>query len=424
MFLVLIASIMAISMIYANGTKEDEIISSERITLKFIHIWPEHQEVMEESISIFEEKNPTIDVEISVVPWNEIFKQLQISIASEDVYDVAFMWTHDMGGWVDMDAAMDLTPYLDNQFTNQLINKDILNSGKLGNKYYNIPFRGTSFFIGFNKSIFREYGWKEPANLAEFETLMDDMISNGVTPFAVAGKPKGYQVTEFLTYFLPFEAIPAGLYDDPNYIIGRKTGAIEPNAAALERLARWYDSNYFGKTAMAITREEAHALFSEGKGVMLFFNNNEISHIRKLLPEDTEFDVFPFPIPENISNKVIIGGFDGFFASSDTKYPEESIALLKHMISPEVQKLWADKSGSTMVIKGISYDDPVVQEMSSYFGDIGRYYVNADYNQGDLQDKRNQLYVEYLLKRNMSATEVAEKLDGYHVKALKEAGIQ
>lgn len=403
----------------ASTTVQEQ--KKEPVSLKFLYIWPENSELMQKTIDLFKEKNKDTvsDVVITTSTWDKVTAVLQTSIAANDQHDVAFMWPDSrMAELVKSGGVLDLTPYLDadkewkDSFSDPA---NIFNLGTIDNKIYNIPFRGTAFFVAYNKTVFDKYGWSEPKTLEEFESLMDDMVKKGEVPF-VANQSEGV-----LGYFKIQENILAGSYDDPNYKLGRKVGVIDPYTKAIQKSKDWMNKGYFGDKSYVLTREETQSLFYNGKGLMYFLNNNEIGAVKQGLGKN-EMGLFAFPSPAKISDKVMFGGLDGFFASKNTKSPDAAVALLKHLTSKEVQQLWADEAASSMVVKGINYKEPLVQKASELLGYAGKYSLMPNYNQGDMETRNSQLFQEFILKGKLTAEDVAKQWDKNLQDALNAAG--
>lgn len=405
-----------------NGNVEEK----EPVKMKFLYIWPEHQEVMDKSINMFMEANPHITVDVNVVPWSEVDKTLQTQIAANDVPDVFFQWTHQMAKWVELNTVMDLTPYLekDTEWFNSFLGRSMFDIGKINGKYYNIPFRGTEFVIGYNKAMFEKFGWKRPETLQEFDKLMSTIASKGIIPFALYGKPGGGTVSALNSIFSNFSNIQSGLIKDPKYKTGRlmtdDTDLYNPIYCA-QKMKNWLKKGYLGSSTMGIGREEAQNLFINGKAAMFWMNNNEITQLQEGV--GTEIGVFAFPGPEGVLEKYVFGGFDGFSVSASTEHPEESIALLKSLTSKNVQQLWIEEAGSAMVVKDLTYNNPVITDLVSYMQYVGMFDVFADYNQGDYPKKAEDLTVEFLIKDDISAETYVKKMREFTLKAMAEAGV-
>jgi raffinose/stachyose/melibiose transport system substrate-binding protein len=409
-----------------NTNTNDTAKKKNPVKMKFLYIWPEHKELMEKSIDMFMEKNEHINVDVNVVPWNEVDRTLQTQIAANDVPDVFFQWTHQMATWVELGAVKDLTPYLeaDKEWRDSFWGDGMFEMGKIKGSYYNVPFRGTSFVIGYNKSIFNSLGLERPKTLQDMENVMEQLLKNNITPFALYGRPSGGTVAALNSIFSNFANIQTGLVNDPMYKTGRLM--VDDNDLTIpiycaKKMKDWLTKGYLGKSAMGIGREEAQNQFINGKAAMFWMNNNEISFLEKGL--GSEIGVFAFPGPAGVDYKYVFGGFDGFSVSNTTKNIEESIMLVKHLTGKDVQQLWAD-AGSAMVVKNITYKNPTVTDLVSYLEYVGKYDVFPDFNQGDYKSKAEDLTVEFLLTDKMTPEEFVKKMRNNSLKSMEDAGVK
>lgn len=424
-FITLVISSLMIGMTACKNSSTPEVVTkNEPVTVKFLYIWPECKDTMDKTIQMFEEQNKDIKIDASVTPWNEVEKTLQTQFAANDAPDVSFMWPSNIAKYVDEDAALNLSPYLDKdtEWKNSFLSESVVDAGKVKDNVYALAFRGTSTYMGFNQDMFDKYGWKVPNNLEEMETLMGNMLKEGITPIATAAKPDGMQIQSVNNYFLAYEAIKDGLYNDPKYLIGEKTGLINLKATSAERTRGWYQKGYFGKSPFAIGSQEAQNLFFNKNAAMIFFNNNELAAMKKGLGGN--FGVFAFPSPAGLKEKVIYGGYDGFFVAKNSKQPEEAVKFLKFLNSKDVQQIWADNEKNLMSLKGINYSDPVLKTMADNGGEIGKYEVSIGFNSGDYTTKCSQAFVEFCMKKEIAPETFAKTVDKALKLALEDAGIK
>jgi raffinose/stachyose/melibiose transport system substrate-binding protein len=383
--------------------------AAEPVKLKFLYIWPEYKTTMEKTIQMFEAKFPNIKVDVSVTPWDKVKAQLQTAIASNDAPDVSFMWPKDMAPFVSTGSALDLTPYMkeDPSWRSSFVDEAVLTAGIYDGKVYNSPFRGSTTYIAYNKDMFDQNGWTEPKNLAEFEALMDKMVAKKITPFAIAGKPDGFQITKVNEYLVGYETLAANILTDPAYVKARKVDVKGAYAAAFKRSKDWYSKGYYGESPIGIAREQAQALFFTGKSPMILLNNNELTSMRKGVDGKFNMKYMIFPAPEGAKDFFMPGGMDGYMVYGKTKHPKEAIELMKYLNSEEVQNLWAEETLSVMTRKGVTYKDPDMAFFAEYIKVAGKYTQFPDYNTGDVVTRNAQEFVNYLL----SDAYTAEKLE-------------
>lgn len=61
-----------------------------------MHMWPEHEQVMNQLISKFEGENPGVHVSISINPYDKIEQVLQTAQMSGELPNVYTFYTHYM----------------------------------------------------------------------------------------------------------------------------------------------------------------------------------------------------------------------------------------------------------------------------------------------------------------------------------------
>jgi raffinose/stachyose/melibiose transport system substrate-binding protein len=371
---------------------------AEEVKLKFLYTWPEFETTMKKTISMFEESHPNIKVEVNVTPWDKIKDQLQVAFASGEAPDVTFMWPKDMSIYIGQGVAMDLTPYFDQEWKDSFIDPVILEAGIYDGKVYNLPFRGSTTFIAYNKDMFDANGWTEPANLEELEQLMDKMLAKGITPFAIAGNPNGFQIEKMNQYFVGYNLMKDGILTDPEYVKARKVDIKGPYAEAFKKSKEWYKKGYYGKSPLGVSREQAQALFYTGKSAMILLNNNELTAMRDGVAGKFKMQFMVIPAPEGAQDFFLPGGFDGFMVNANTKNPDASIELMKFLNSEAVQNLWAEETLSVMTRKGVTYNDPDMNTFAKYMNVAGKYTQFPDYNVGDVVTRNAQEFANFLLQ--------------------------
>ena len=60
-------------------------VPEEGAVLHFMHIYPEHANAIEKSLEIIQRDNPGMEINVSVVPWNEATKSIQTAAATDEM---------------------------------------------------------------------------------------------------------------------------------------------------------------------------------------------------------------------------------------------------------------------------------------------------------------------------------------------------
>ncbi|MCQ6562976.1 extracellular solute-binding protein [Paenibacillus mendelii] len=332
----------------SNETKGSEDAKgsekTEKVTLKVLQFWPEHEEQMNKSFDLFTKANPNIEVEMTTVTWDTIETTLKTKIASNDRPDIAFGWPGAFTQqFVDDGEIMDLTDKLsqDAEWKDSIVPFSLNFGTTAEGKIYNLPFRGSFFTAFYNKDLFDQHSLAVPSNLSELNQLFASLKEKGILPMASSGSPS------LPSYFINYLRTN-GLKNDEGSLEDYSKGLIPSNdkngIGALEQFKSWFTNGFFDKNLLTITREQAQQQFYDGKAAILMANNNEL----KAIKEAVTFELGQFPLPFDNGEKYAFGSMDGYFVMQKTEHPEEALLLAKFLNSNEVQSLWAKETGSAM----------------------------------------------------------------------------
>jgi len=399
---------------------------AEDVTLRFVHIWPEHQTVMEESVKMIEEEFG-FKIELSVVPWNEITALIQARVQDPDnMYDVFFSWGGQIPGYNDIGVVLNLQPYFDADpewkaaFVYENVFKEM--GFEVGGDIYGIPFRGTGTFFVYNKTLFDEKGYELPDTQEAFETLMDQMVADGIVPMATQGFPDAGKVWDARGRLTDYMLLDAGILLTQEHLTNRLLDYQGVLAAGAELTREWYKKGFFGDEVFAVSREEAQNLFFSGKAGLLWCNNNELTDLRALSEDfGIEIGAFNWPAPEGAAEVLGYGGMnDGFAAYAGSKYPDQCAQLIKGLSMIEVQKLWGDRANSVMSVGGIDYADPLLLQWAEDFATSIKHPVVSDYNIGNLDPLNQALFTEFMLG-DMSGADFEAQFLANRARAIENA---
>jgi raffinose/stachyose/melibiose transport system substrate-binding protein len=159
-----------------------------------------------------------------------------------------------------------------------------------------LPFQYNIEGIFYNKALFAENGWQEPATWSELTDLAAEVQSAGVTPFAASGE-QGWPLTRLLSGYIFRDLGPDALQKvadgdakltDPEYV------------AAAQAIANLGDSGYFGENVTSLDYDAATNEFLTGKAAMIYMGSwllgNINSDANQIGAENVGF--MPFPAVE------------------------------------------------------------------------------------------------------------------------------
>lgn len=393
--------------------------------VNFLHIYPEHQKTMDKTYEVIKRDNPNMVINETVVPWNEATKTIQTAAASDEMYDVFFMWSSQVPGYNDLGLLLDLTPYMTDEWRNTFLNDAVLQEYSVGDQILGIPLRGTGVLLIYNKTMFDEHGWQIPTTQEELVALCDQILSEGIQPISAPGKPNGFQLESARGRVFDHIVYMAGRIEDPDRLTNRVTEWDGLRAQSAEIVKDWYKAGYFGANALGIEREEGQTVFATGTSAMLLCNNNELTALHEMVDAAGQFEIgsFMWPAPA-ACDKVLFtsAGFgDGWGAWSGSEYPDAAAAFLMSFCSKDAMTYWGNDELCCVASGEVTYNDPVQQSFAEQFAQGGEYRVVADYNSGNLGDLTGQAFADYLASDTMTADEYETTVEQLTVRAIEDA---
>ena len=376
--------------LFAGGSGESAGTESNGpVTITFMHDWPEYESQFNQIIADFEAANPDIKVETTVITWDVLTRTLQTSFASGEAYDVAACWLDRVGGFNALGACYDFTDAMmadDGAWAGEFVGPS-LDLGTVNGHIYGVPFRSTCTILVYNKTLMDENGWTVPANLKEFEALMDEIVNttDGITPLITPGNPQGFQIASLTKTLAEHELYKSGKLLSEEYLSGRMSDVSAEYAIAAAKVRDWMNKGYIGADSLDLTGTEATAQFFTGKGVFFFANNNELASLETNASDaGIELGFMAFPSPEGVPTLLYNYGVDGWMVYSGTKHPEQAIRFLKYLSSYDVQQKFGNETLSVMGNKNCTYDDEYQNQFVEIFSNGESHRIKFDYNQGSL----------------------------------------
>lgn len=400
-------------------------------TISWLHIWPEHSAAMTKIANDFMAANSDIKIEIQQSTHGDVDSYLNMQVLSGTLPDVFFYWTHSVSAYVDYDAVLDLTPYVDGWKDTFIDNGAAWEGAKVDGKYYNMPFRSTGYTVVYNKTLFDSLGIEVPGTIQEFEQVLDKIRKSfanaSFSPLAATGVAGGTlpQIHSAMNNFI---ALQSEQYMDPAFkadLIASDATQLDLGAKVLDKLRDWVGKGYFG---YAEGKSESTAItnFVQGNAAMVLMNNNNL-YLLDDMDEETEIGFMAIPAPAGIDYTYVFGGYDGFSIAKNTRYPEECVRFLKYLSSLEVQQAFAESESSIMAVDGVQYSDPDQAAMSVAMKDVGNSLLakpDVKYSVGSYGDINNSLVLNYILgKSNQTAQQVMTAIEENNDKAVRDAGL-
>lgn len=342
MFLRLLSLVLVISLVVSfsacgkddSKSNGDSKSKDEEITLKLWHIWAADTEVAKEpllnAIDKFQEENSNIKVEVEAYE-NESYKTKIKTSMQGEIPDVFFSWGAGFSDqFIKADKILPLDDYVSDvkdKFMEGTTDSFIGKDGKL----YGIPIYRWAAILYCNEELFKQNNVEIPETFDDLLTAVKAFNSKDITPIAVGEKDKWPGM-----FFQNISAIrTAGVQLSNDALNGKESFDQDKFVKSAEIVEELVAANAFGDNPMALSNDEAQQEFMQGNAAMRYMGSWEAGNI-----EDAQNKVqgkvvcknFPTVDGTEGDQEGFLGGaVDTFMVSKESKYPEESIKLLKYI---------------------------------------------------------------------------------------------
>ncbi len=158
----------------------------------------------------------------------------------------------------------------------------------------------TTWVVNYNKTIFQKYNLSEPKNYADFKTLCQKLLDNGIQPIFEPISDGWHHVLWFPELGPRYEEVTPGLADALN--ANKAKFADNPTMlTVLTQLKEMYDLGFFGKNALADAYSDGTKVMASGKAAMMVANltfPQQVEHDYPDVKADT-FGQFLMPLADN-----------------------------------------------------------------------------------------------------------------------------
>ncbi len=371
------ASLFLAGLILTACDNKSSTSADGKVTIEYFNQKKEMSKTIQEIAKDFEKENPKIHVDVVDVP--NAGEVLKTRVLAGDIPDVANLYPQSMElqEWGKAGYFEDLTdkPYLDN------LVDGYAEKYAIDGKIYNVPLSANMYGFYFNKTAFDKLGYNVPETWDDMEDLVDQMIKDGQTPFAIAGGEgwtlNGYHQLAIATVTGGFEQANDYLrFSKPNSIsikdkilkedmkrldLLRKKGALQTN---------WQGASY----------TDAIGAFSRGDALMTVNGSWALTMIKQ---QEPNFEVATFAFPGKAPDESLtIGAGDlALSISAKTEHPKEANKFVAYMTSKEVMQKYYDVDGSPVAVKGVKMnEDSELAGLAQYaFGDRHLVWLAQDW---------------------------------------------
>ncbi len=313
------------------------------------------------------DKGYTVEV---VATQNDNYKEkLVVAMSSGECPDMYTSWTG--GPLVEYINSGFAQPIDDLFYASELPDRFMegaITQGTYDGHIYAIPVININVTgIYYNKEMFDNLGLTAPTTISELEAVCDQLLANGITPFAMANLEKWVGSYYFMNLATRYGGI------DPFVNAANGDGSFEDECfiKAGQTLKEWTEKGYFpeGMNSMSwndgmgkqLFYQETTAMMLVGSGMGSTIMNDSEEFFNKL-------DWIPFPVDDtnDVDPSLLIGTLGDQFISFNCtgEKLEAAFECVTYYLSPEGVQLMVDK-GKIPPIKGIEdqITNPLLQKV-------------------------------------------------------------
>lgn len=332
-------------------------LAQDKTVVSFLHKFPEPENMayFDAAVAEFEADNPTIDIVMEAVADEPYKDKIRVLMASDQVPDIYFSWSGEFGRKFAREGrTLDLTEALAGPEWQGRFAAASLEPFQFEGKQFGIPVNVDSKYMIYNKAIFEKHGLSVPTTFAEFIALNDALLAAGEVPIAYGNQAPWaatHYIGDLFAKMVPDDVRQADyqllapadqLYAHPGYV------------EALALYKSFGDKGYFNNGANAISHQQARGAFIAGRSAMVYLELVEFYMLADTPVAEQGWGFFPMPPMEGAAgrNDLLTGAPDGFLISSKTEHPDEALAFLNFITSPEQAAKYVSTTGMTSAVIG------------------------------------------------------------------------
>lgn len=309
---------------------------------------PQRTPIWNELIKTFERENPTIDVEYIGLPKDYAKSKFDAAIASDDMPDVASVYTSWLPEFSHREALLPLDPYFENWSEKDKINKKAIEFSRRiveDQKLYGIPYTQNFDILWVRTDLFKEAKVEAPETWDEFFSAVETLTDKSSERYGYSlrgGAGGAFQLQRMMYAYSGIE----DYFQD-----GESTINDSKHVDFLEKYFGLYQK-YTPKSDITNDYKAMLANFDTGVAAMIQHNIGSYAEHSKALNLN-QFQAFP--LPKSINGQYVVedGNTIGISIFKGTKHPDEAWKFVQFLSSKEAQQLWNKTAGQIPTHKDV-----------------------------------------------------------------------
>ena len=399
----------------ASGSTEGGVADGEGVTIRYLVEQledAEAEELLRSRLDEFEAENPGITVELSSLPFDTMRTILQTQLRSGEAPDV-FNWGSgpsfggalaDAGLLYDLSDAYEERGWEVYDFAKERVTTD-------DGMVYGVPGEMETLGIFYNLDIFEELGLEEPQDLADLERIAQTVQEAGYMPFAVSDQ-EGWQGGHQLSMALSSAVGSDGMEE---FIEGERSWASPEVVEAVALWDRWEEAGFLTPFPTSVSYDSGNALFFSGEAAMIPMGSWLVDGITA----NADFEAGYFPFPAEDGPGIFAAGLgSGPMITAETEHPEEALALVDFLVSPEHGRWMVENldvippfPADTEGVDVSPLFAQVLEDVEQFGAGTGDFGVNIDVLMGDAFNEAMFDGMQAIYSDQATPDEVAQRLE-------------
>jgi multiple sugar transport system substrate-binding protein len=295
-----------------------------------------HQVALNKLIDEFNSSQDTIEVEAEYIPFADFKKRLSIGVTAQDVADIVIIDGPDHASYASMGIFADLTEKLADWEDLKQYYEGPLNSCKLNDKLYGIPFGSNCLALYYNEDMLKAAGCEVPTTWDELKDVAAKTTQGNVKGFGVSAPQNEEGTFQFMPWLWSTGA--------SSYEINSPGGI-----KALTLIQDLVKPGSMSKEIINWTQGDVMNQFISGNLAMMLNGPWQVPTMRQEVP-DLKWNVAA--IPKDAEPISVLGGEN--FGIVDGDRVDESLEFIKFAASPEKIKTYIDEFGYIAARKDVA----------------------------------------------------------------------
>lgn len=320
----------------ADDANADAADTGDQVTLSLTYV---NDPISSELIAAFEEAHPNISIEATMVPFGDYVRTIRLDMAEDSAPDIAQYNAGAMRTLIPSGHLLELNDYeqqLDWAERFPPSSLDVLRTDEEALRFaqdtlYAVPGALSVTGVFYNRELAESLGIDTPAQTVDdFESAMAAAQAEGITPISVGGLD--------FNHIHVWGAIlnvsgDVELYRDWAYGTEGATIVTEPARDASQRLVDWVEAGYVPDGVNGTSAADAAAEFAAGDTLFHITGNWSAVTFDEAMGDNVGF--FLFPTLDGSPPEVANGASVAWSVSARTEHPDEAVAFLDFMTTPE-----------------------------------------------------------------------------------------